>query len=116
MDLDLIAKIADIIAGITGGAGIVGLIITIVIYKRQMNAMTFLEYAKRYEEIVDSFPSNAWAHRLNNAEDLPEPSDELTKSVLKYLNICCEEYYLCKMGYLAKDVWSMLEGIVRRVS
>ena len=115
MSLELIIQIATLVSGIASLAGIAGLIATIVIYKRQMTAMMFLEYTKRYEEIVDSFPANAWAYRLNSAEDLPVTSPELTKSILKYLNICCEEYTLSQKGYLAKDIWSMWEGIVKRV-
>jgi hypothetical protein len=62
-------------------------------YNRQMNTQVFLTYTQRFEQIMESFPKDAWMVRLD-LDKLPEPSPELSKSVLKYLNLCSEEYHL----------------------
>jgi hypothetical protein len=33
---------------------------------------------------------------------------------MKYLNLCSEEYYLSKNGYLAKSVWAVWEGDLKK--
>ena len=63
---------------------------------------------------MQSFPRGTWNSRLNINAEPPECSDELSLSVLKYLNLCAEEYYLYKRGYLAKDVWKIWECELNR--
>lgn len=83
-------------------------------YNRQMNAQVFLEYTKRFDEIMQSFPPNAWAARLNSDEALSESSNAISMSVLRYLNLCSEEYYLCKNNYLSRKVWGIWEAELKR--
>jgi hypothetical protein len=35
--------------------------------------------------------------------------------VLKYLNLCSEEFYLKAQGYLPETLWSIWEGDLRRI-
>jgi hypothetical protein len=58
---------------------------------------------------MDSFPHETFRLRFDLDGELPPPSPELTICVLKYLNLCSEEFYLRKKGYIAKDVWSIWE-------
>jgi len=46
---------------------------------------------------------------------LPPQSPQLTLCVLKYLNLCSEEHYLRKHGYLAESVWRIWEGDLKRI-
>jgi hypothetical protein len=62
---------------------------------------------------MDSFPKDAWVVRLD-LDRLPDSSPELSKSVLKYLNLCAEEYYLLQKKLLAKDVWQIWEDELKR--
>lgn len=83
-------------------------------YKDQMNAQLFLEFTRRFEEIMQSFPEDAWAARLNLQETTPESSKKLSLSVLKYMNLCSEEYYLYKKGWLNASIWRIWEAELMR--
>lgn len=111
MNVDTLVKMIPIfsllIATIT-------LIFGVVIYKRQVNAQLFIYYAKRYEEIMSSFPPQAKSSRLKIDGDLPESSQEITTAVLRYLNLCSEEYYLYKKKYLSNGIWKIWENELKR--
>ncbi|WP_395095212.1 hypothetical protein [Armatimonas sp.] len=78
------------------------------IHERQMNAEIFMKYAERYESVMNNFPEDAFDCRLSS-KSLPRESREITVSVLKYLNLCSEEYYLWKKKYIADEVWGIWE-------
>ena len=86
-----------------------GLVWGIYIYKKQSNIQIFLEYTKRYSEIMDGFPKDARIYRVNSSELLPEESTDLTLSVLKYLNLSSEEFYLMRNHQLSKRIWRIWE-------
>lgn len=111
MDLDFVIKIGTLISAIVG---ILTLIIGIRIYRRQTNTQIFLEYTKRYSEIMESFPSDARSARLSLTGEMPGRSDELSIAILRYLNLCSEEYYLWKRHYLANDLWGIWEHELKR--
>jgi hypothetical protein len=79
-----------------------------------MNAKVYLTYTKRYEAIMASFPPEALSARFDLIGSLPEPSNQLTFCVLKYLNLCSEELHLYRCGYLARAVWSIWEKEMKR--
>src|SRR4051794_10504663 len=83
-------------------------------FKKQMNANTIMKYAERYEKIMDSLPKQARHIRFDLDDELPPRDEETTLAALKYLNLCSEEYYLHKQGYLAKDVWRIWEDELKR--
>ena len=91
-----------------------GLIIGVLIYRRQMNAQLFLEYTKRYEEIMNTFPADARDARLNIDCETPKESKELTLVILRYLNLSSEEFYLCKNRYLSNKIWRIWEDELLR--
>jgi hypothetical protein len=82
----------------------------IISYRNQMHAQLFLEFTKRFEEVMQSFPKSAWSARLDIEGKPPAKSKELSLSVLRYLNLCGEEYYLYKKGWLNKGIWKIWEG------
>jgi hypothetical protein len=91
-------------------AAIVTLIWGVRSYKNQMNAQLFLEFTKRFEEVMQSFPKSVWPSRLNIEGKPPVKTKALSLSVLRYLNLCSEEYYLYKKGWLHKEIWEIWEG------
>lgn len=111
MTLQLGMQIATLISIILG---FLGLINTINNYRRQMNAQIFMKYTERYERILDQFPQDALAARFD-AKVLPPQSLQLRLCVLKYLNLCSEEHYLTKHGYLAESLWRIWEGDLKRI-
>ncbi|GAB4222354.1 MAG: hypothetical protein Kow0062_19360 [Acidobacteriota bacterium] len=111
MTLDQIAQLSTAIAAAVGA---LGLVVGVVIYRRQMNAQVFLEYTKRYEEVMRSFPREGRLARLSSEGEPPPPSDDLTLAVLRYLNLCSEEFYLCRKRYLSRGVWRIWEDELKR--
>ena len=94
--------------------GFLTLINTINNYRRQMNTQIFMKYTDRYERILEQFPQDALAARFD-ARVLPPQSPQLRLCVLKYLNLCSEEYYLTRHGYLAESLWRIWEGDLKRI-
>lgn len=111
MDLKAMADIGTFASAL---AAVVAIGLGVRTYKRQTNALIFLEYTKRYEEIMAAFTIRARQARLDLEGDPPKESEEITVAVLRYLNLCSEEFYLCQRGYLSKDVWSIWESELRR--
>ena len=96
------------------GVGVVGLFHGARVHKNQMNAQLFVEYTKRYETIMASFPSNALNVRMDMHGELPPQSAELTLALLQYLNLTSEEFYLHEQKYLSKNIWSIWESELKR--
>ncbi len=91
-----------------------GVFQAIRVYRRQMNAQLFLAYTQRYDEIMGAFPADARGLRLDLTGDPPPESPELRLAVLRYLNLCSEEFYLYRRGYLARDIWKIWEKELER--
>ena len=84
-----------------------GLVMGVRIYRRQMNAQLMLEYTRKYEEIMETFPAEAREARLDLNGTLPDQSEGVTITILRYLNMSSEEYYLYTKGYLSKSIWDI---------
>ncbi len=76
-------------------------------HTRQMNGDIFLKYTERFEKVMSSFPANAWQARLHLDGAAPDASPELTVAVLKYMNLCGEEFHLWRSGYLQNSIWTI---------
>ncbi len=111
MTLQLALQTATLVTVIVG---FLSLISTINNYRRQATMQVLMKYTERYERILDQFPQDALEARFD-AKVLPPQSPQLTLCVLKYLNLCSEEYYLRKHGYLAESVWRIWEGDLKRI-
>jgi hypothetical protein len=111
MTLEVIAQFATALSVVIA---VLTVLLAIRVYRRQMNAQLFVGYTGRYEQIMGSFPKDGWSARLNLVDKLPERSDELSLCVLKYLNLCSEEFYLHKRKYLADEVWKIWEREIKR--
>ena len=105
MSFELFIQIATLVSILVG---IFAFFYGVTSYKKQMNAQVFLQYTMRFEDIIKSFPKNAWSARKNSDDKLPKPSEELTTSVLRYLNLCSEEFYLYKEKYLLLEITFMM--------
>lgn len=112
MNLELAVQIATVITLLlTAGALGFG----VWSFWKQINCQVFLAYNERYEKIMGSFPPGALESRLKLGETLPPPSEELRICILKYLNLCSEEFFLHRHRYLAGDIWSLWRGEMEKV-
>ena len=91
-----------------------GILFGVCVYRRQMNAQLFLDFTKRYEEIMRSYPDGARGFRLHSDGEPPPESSELTTAVLRYLNLCSEEFYLWQGWYLSRGIWKIWQKEMRR--
>lgn len=82
--------------------------------KNAAQTLLFMKYTERYEQIMSSFPANAVGTRLDLAGEPPDASVPLTLAVLKYLNLCSEEFYLWKKGLIEDAVWKIWEQELKR--
>jgi hypothetical protein len=89
--------------------GILSLLFAIRNFRRQVNAQVFFEIAKRYHEMLQSFPVYDWVARLSPEETLPQSSAELKAGVLRYLATVHFAFVLHELGYLSKDLWKILQ-------
>lgn len=110
MTLEEAVQIGTLISIVIAAIGLIG---GVLIYRRQMNAQLLLEYTKRYEEIMDSLPSAVRNARFDLFKEPPEPNQEVTSVILRYLNMCSEEYYLYRKNYISKSIWE--DELVRTI-
>jgi hypothetical protein len=111
-DLSTIANVGTFIAALTA---LLGIWIALHTYRRQMNAQLFLAYTQRYETIMCSLPAAAFRVRFDTDAVLPPRSPDLTLTVLRYLNLCSEEFYLCRVGHLDRKLWRIWEHELQRM-
>jgi hypothetical protein len=71
----------------------------------------FVEYVKRYEALMETLYS------LTGIDDLEHKSipdtEEVHHLALKYLNLCSEEYYLWRAGFLDRGLWKIWEKDIK---
>jgi hypothetical protein len=90
--------------------GALSLLIAIRNYRRQVNAQIFFEIAKRYHEMLQSFPFHEWTTRFNPERLPPESSSELKAGVFRYLATVHFAFILHELRYLSKDLWKILQS------
>ena len=79
--------------------------------RKQLKLQNFIEYTKRYQEIILHFPEN-----INDSnfklESLPtdEVRDRTKRYMRAYFDLCFEEYILHQKKFIDKDLWSIWEG------
>jgi hypothetical protein len=109
-----IETLLEFVTPLSAIVGAASLYLGFRVYRRQMNARMFLEYTKRYGEVMASFPEDAHGARLDLYGDPPAASTDISMAVLRYLNLCSEEFYLMRRGYLARGVWRIWEDELQR--
>lgn len=111
MNLELAVQIATVISLLlTAGALVFG----IWSFCKQMNSQIYLAYTQRYEAIMGSFPPGAMESRLKLGETLPQRSEALSICILRYLNLCSEEFFLYRKGFLSKRIWAVWQPEIER--
>ncbi len=88
---------------------------SVQISRRQMNVQAFTTYAERYEQIMSSFPENAFRARFHMDDVVPPESEQLTLCLLRYLNLSSEEFYLWEKKYIDQAIWEIWEDEIKRM-
>jgi hypothetical protein len=93
-----------------------GLLLGIRHFRTQMNAQTFLTYTERYEKIFAELPPDARAGRFDEPASLGAFEPVVQQAFLRYFNLCSEEFYLWKRGYLDRKIWDIWQAEIRRTA
>jgi hypothetical protein len=80
---------------------------------RQLNAQMFVEFSRRFQELLREFPTEAWLANRNPAEPIPPATQELTNCTLYTLQFVYDVYHLHKTGYIAKNLWTLWEREIK---
>lgn len=112
MNLELAVQIATVISLLLAAAA---LGFGVWSFRKQMSCQVFLAYNERYEKIMEAFPRGSLESRLRLGETLPERSEELSICILRYLNLCSEEFFLYRKGFLSKKIWAVWKPEIERM-
>ncbi len=112
MDASTLIQLATLISVVVG---VIGLLISVRAYKRQVNAQFLLEYSKRVDAITQSLPPTVWAAHPFPAEELSEPSDEVRLGVSRCFNYVSQLHDFCRQGYIPKGVWRKHQGLYTQI-
>ena len=81
---------------------------------RQLNAQMFVEFSRRFDDLLRLFPTEAWLANRNPGQPLPPASQELTDCTLYCVQFISDVYYLHKGGYISRQLWLLWEREIKR--
>ena len=94
--------------------GGIGIGVALVNQRRQLNAQMYIEFSKRFEELLRLFPTEAWLANRRADKELPPPSKEITECTLYCIQFVADEYHLHKAGYISNRLWKLWEREIKR--
>jgi hypothetical protein len=94
--------------------GSIGIGVALVNQRRQLNAQMFIEFSKRFEELLRLFPTEAWLANRRPNQELPPPSEEITECTLYCIQFIADVYHLHKAGYISNRLWRLWEREIKR--
>ncbi|UOE81543.1 hypothetical protein LTQ03_20755 [Vibrio splendidus] len=77
---------------------------------QQLKLQNYMEYTKRYQEIILNFPEsvNESSFKLSDLDQ--EVRDKTMRYMRVYFDLCFEEYDLQTRNMIDKDMWLVWEG------
>jgi hypothetical protein len=106
--------VSDLLQWGTLFVGGVGIGVALINQRRQLNAQMFIEFSKRFEELLRLFPTEAWLANRRPHQELPPSSKEITECTLYCLQFVADVYHLHKAGYISNRLWSLWEREIKR--
>ncbi len=103
--------IGNLISSSAAVVAIVALVLQSRSTRKQLKLQNFIEYTKRYQEIILHFPEN-----INESNFTFESlqTDEVRNKTMRYMrayfDLCFEEYTLHQKKFIDNDLWSIWEG------
>ena len=94
--------------------GGIGIGVALINQRRQLNAQMFIEFSKRFEELLRLFPTEAWLANRRRDQELPPPSKEITECTLYCLQFVADVYHLHHAGYITNRLWNLWEREIKR--
>ena len=81
-------------------------------YKRSVNIEIFRTYADKYNEIITAEIYDKWETALSGEKD---DWKELTPTMIKYLNLIWEEFYLHESKMMPQYLWRLWLPEIKRI-
>jgi hypothetical protein len=106
--------VVDLSQLVTIFVGGVGIGVALINQRRQLNAQMFIEFSKRFEELLRLFPTEAWLANRRRDQELPPSSKEITECTLYCIQFVADVYHLHKAGYISNHLWRLWEREIRR--
>src|SRR5882757_317404 len=94
--------------------GCIGIGVALVNQRRQLNAQMFIEFSKRFEELLRLFPTDAWLANRRPDQELMPSSREITECTLYCLQFVSDMYHLHRAGYISRRLWRLWEREIKR--
>ena len=98
----------------TIAVGTIGILVALRNQRRQMNAQMYIELSKGFQEMLRSFPTEAWLANTDPSRPMPAPSREVTDCTLYAIQFVADVYYLHKVGYISANLWELIERAIKR--
>lgn len=86
-----------------------GLAIAILNHRQQVTTQIFLALLARHDELQRSTSIDVWVS-LPTDTTLPERTDDLTMSVLRFCTLVSLTYFLFREGRIPKRMWQLMLG------
>jgi hypothetical protein len=103
--------IGNLISSFTAVVAIIGLIYQSHTTRKQVKLQNFIEYTKRYQEIILNFPENINEQDFTfEAISSNEERNKTMRYMRAYFDLCFEEYTLHKKKFIDDDLWSIWNG------
>lgn len=95
------------------GIGLLGVAISLLNSRQQLTTQIFLALFARYDELLENSSAGYWASLLAET-DLPETTQELSISVLRYYNNVYFMFFLHRWGRIPPKLWKLILPAVGR--
>jgi hypothetical protein len=94
--------------------GSLGIFVALRNQRRQLNAQMFIEFSNRFQQLLRTFPKEAWLANHTASLPLPPSSSELTECTLYCIHFVADVYYLHRGGYVSAKLWRLWERDIKR--
>jgi hypothetical protein len=93
--------------------GVVSVVVAFLIHREQVKTQIFLALSARYDELLQNSSRHFWL-RMPCDSALPERSDDLSISALRFCTLVSLGYYLFREHRIPKRMWRLLLSSAER--
>lgn len=93
--------------------GGLGIFVALRNQRQQLNAQMYVEFSRRFQELLRLFPTEAWLANRNPSQPMPDSSRELRDCTLYAMQFIADVYHLHEGGYISHSMWRVWEREIR---
>ncbi len=94
--------------------GSLGIYVALRNQRRQLNAQMFIEFSNRFQQLLRTFPKEAWMANHSASLPLPPSGPQLTECAIYCIHFVADVYYLHLGGYVSAKLWRIWEREIKR--